>query len=265
MLYLTNFHLPRSSLLALVAAFAGTEATLRYRVATLGLPIYSYGDAMLIPVTTFRLLHEDAGSAARRGRLTLGHGEVDTPAFMPVATHGKCKRAHTRREYAQRGRNDSSQCVPPLAPTRVRLIEAAVVSIDSWLGRAILTIAAGVPDLLCWHARARVDKGSPFARTSTARTFADPGSVIRGARTAGQRLAMILDECPLWNAIARRSAPRWSARRSGTTGRECARVPCGPTVFGIVQGWEHSTADGERKCDGRELGSTARRSEVSRR
>ncbi|MYG49978.1 MAG: S-adenosylmethionine:tRNA ribosyltransferase-isomerase, partial [Gemmatimonadales bacterium] len=46
----TNFHLPRSSLLMLVAAFAGRELTLeayahaireRYR-------FYSYGDAMLI-------------------------------------------------------------------------------------------------------------------------------------------------------------------------------------------------------------------------
>jgi S-adenosylmethionine:tRNA ribosyltransferase-isomerase len=48
---LTNFHLPRSTLLMLVAAFAGTERILhayqqaiaaRYR-------FYSYGDAMLLP------------------------------------------------------------------------------------------------------------------------------------------------------------------------------------------------------------------------
>jgi S-adenosylmethionine:tRNA ribosyltransferase-isomerase len=47
---LTNFHLPRSSLLALVAAFAGIEPTLTaYRVATTaGYRFYSYGDAMLI-------------------------------------------------------------------------------------------------------------------------------------------------------------------------------------------------------------------------
>jgi S-adenosylmethionine:tRNA ribosyltransferase-isomerase len=47
---LTNFHLPRSSLLALVAAFAGIETTLSaYRLATAsGYRFYSYGDAMLI-------------------------------------------------------------------------------------------------------------------------------------------------------------------------------------------------------------------------
>jgi S-adenosylmethionine:tRNA ribosyltransferase-isomerase len=47
---LTNFHLPRSSLLLLVAAFAGREAVLRaYREAiAAGFRFYSYGDAMLI-------------------------------------------------------------------------------------------------------------------------------------------------------------------------------------------------------------------------
>jgi S-adenosylmethionine:tRNA ribosyltransferase-isomerase len=47
---LTNFHLPRSSLLLLVAAFAGREAILdayRHAVAH-GYRFYSYGDAMLI-------------------------------------------------------------------------------------------------------------------------------------------------------------------------------------------------------------------------
>jgi S-adenosylmethionine:tRNA ribosyltransferase-isomerase len=46
----TNLHLPRSSLLALVAAFAGTEPTLAaYGAATqAGYRFYSYGDAMLI-------------------------------------------------------------------------------------------------------------------------------------------------------------------------------------------------------------------------
>ena len=47
---LTNFHLPRSSLLLLVGAFAGRDLTLRaYRHAVAGAyRFYSYGDAMLI-------------------------------------------------------------------------------------------------------------------------------------------------------------------------------------------------------------------------
>jgi len=47
---ITNFHLPKSSLIALVAAFAGLDAVMNaYRVAIdEGYRFYSYGDAMLI-------------------------------------------------------------------------------------------------------------------------------------------------------------------------------------------------------------------------
>ena len=47
---ITNFHLPRSSLLALVCAFAGKDLALdayRYAIAN-DFRFYSYGDAMLI-------------------------------------------------------------------------------------------------------------------------------------------------------------------------------------------------------------------------
>jgi S-adenosylmethionine:tRNA ribosyltransferase-isomerase len=47
---ITNFHLPESTLLMLVCAFAGTEATLAaYRHAVKsGYRFFSYGDAMLV-------------------------------------------------------------------------------------------------------------------------------------------------------------------------------------------------------------------------
>jgi S-adenosylmethionine:tRNA ribosyltransferase-isomerase len=47
---LTNFHLPQSSLLMLVCAFAGSEFVLAaYRhAAEAGYRFYSYGDCMLI-------------------------------------------------------------------------------------------------------------------------------------------------------------------------------------------------------------------------
>ena len=47
---LTNFHLPRSTLLMLVSAFAGRESVLHaYAIAQeAGYRFYSFGDAMLI-------------------------------------------------------------------------------------------------------------------------------------------------------------------------------------------------------------------------
>ena len=47
---LTNFHLPRSSLLLLVAAFAGRERVLAAYAEAIrsGYRFYSYGDAMLV-------------------------------------------------------------------------------------------------------------------------------------------------------------------------------------------------------------------------
>jgi S-adenosylmethionine:tRNA ribosyltransferase-isomerase len=47
---ITNFHLPRSTLIMLVAAFAGYDLTMRaYREAiAAGYRFYSYGDAMAI-------------------------------------------------------------------------------------------------------------------------------------------------------------------------------------------------------------------------
>ena len=47
--------------------------------------------------------HRDAGSRARAGRLRLAHGEVRTPAFVPLATKGAVKTLESRDWVA--GRN----------------------------------------------------------------------------------------------------------------------------------------------------------------
>lgn len=42
----------------------------------------------------FRQKHKDPGTRARTGTVTLPHGEVSTPAFMPVGTNGTVKALH---------------------------------------------------------------------------------------------------------------------------------------------------------------------------
>ena len=54
----------------------------------------------------FNLLSTDRCSKARRGRLTTGHGVIETPAFMPVGTQGSVK-AISPRELHELERGDS--------------------------------------------------------------------------------------------------------------------------------------------------------------
>ena len=50
----------------------------------------------------FQVLKRDPGTGARRGRMTTQHGEVETPAFMPVGTAGTVK-AMTPQDLANLG------------------------------------------------------------------------------------------------------------------------------------------------------------------
>ena len=50
------------------------------------------GDQRVLPsLVRFELLHVDATTGARRGRLHTPHGTIETPIFMPVGTAGSVK------------------------------------------------------------------------------------------------------------------------------------------------------------------------------
>jgi len=40
---------------------------------------------------SYKLVHEDKHTKARAGVITTPHGEIPTPVFMPVGTHGAIK------------------------------------------------------------------------------------------------------------------------------------------------------------------------------
>ena len=50
------------------------------------------GDLRVPPsLVRYELLHVDAKTGARRGRLHTPHGTIETPVFMPVGTAGSVK------------------------------------------------------------------------------------------------------------------------------------------------------------------------------
>src|SRR6478609_2560042 len=50
------------------------------------------GDTRVPPsLVRYELLHQDAQTGARRGRLHTPHGTIETPIFMPVGTVGSVK------------------------------------------------------------------------------------------------------------------------------------------------------------------------------
>src|SRR5207245_9640921 len=55
---------------------------------TLSFSLFIWGGAWLNLRPMFELLHTDAGSQARRGRLTTSRGTVETPVCGPVGTQG---------------------------------------------------------------------------------------------------------------------------------------------------------------------------------
>jgi queuine tRNA-ribosyltransferase len=192
-------------------------------------------------VSAFTLLHEDAGSSARRGRITLAHGEVETPAFMPVATHGSVK---------------------GLTPVEIRATGAEMILSNAyhlWLrpGCDVIDTAGGLHRFIGWDGPILTDSGGYqiFSLAALAKVTDEgvsfrshidgsahsltPESVILAQERLGSDVAMILDECPpgqsdrsTVSAAAERTA-QWAKRAVG------ARTRADQAVFGIVQGGTH--------------------------
>ena len=60
---------------------------MRRRLSPFGKPI----SKLKLKELVFKLQHTDGTSNARAGRITTGHGVIETPIFMPVGTVGSVK------------------------------------------------------------------------------------------------------------------------------------------------------------------------------
>jgi queuine tRNA-ribosyltransferase len=187
-------------------------------------------------MSIFRL-HATSGTA-RRGTLTLAHGTVETPAFMPVGT---------------------AATVKALAPRDLRELGAQIVLANTyhlWLrpGRDTLVALGGLHRFMAWDRPILTDSGGfQVFSLQSRRTIDDDGvtfrshidgsahrftpeNVIAFQEDLGVDVAMAFDECVAQPASAEAVAA--SVRRTTRWAQRCAAAwRRGPTVlFGIVQG-----------------------------
>jgi queuine tRNA-ribosyltransferase len=186
----------------------------------------------------FELL--STSDCARRGRLTLAHGVVETPVFMPVGTYGTVK-AMTPAMLAESG---SQICLGNTFHLWLRPgleVIAAHQGLHGFMGwdRPILTDSGGFQVFSLGALRKISEEGVRFASPiDGARLLLTPEVSMQIQTVLDSDIVMIFDECTPWPASfeeaadSMRLSQRW-ARRSRD---EFDRLGNTNALFGIVQG-----------------------------
>jgi queuine tRNA-ribosyltransferase len=175
---------------------------------------------------------------ARAGRLSLAHGVVETPVFMPVGTYGTVK-AMTPEELIALGAqvvlgNTYHLMLRP--GTDVVSAHGGLHGFMHW-SRPILTDSGGFQVFSLGALRKVAEEGVTFqSPVNGDRIFLSPEISMQAQRALGSDVVMIFDECtpypatPEQTAESMRLSLRW-ARRS-----KDAHAGNPNALFGIVQG-----------------------------
>jgi queuine tRNA-ribosyltransferase len=175
---------------------------------------------------------------ARRGLLTLPHGEVETPAFMPVATLGSVKGVTPQAlEKAGAGILLSNLYHLALRPGIETIEElGGLHSFVGWAG-PMLTDSGGF-QVFSLAKLNKVDAGGVRFRSHIdgSELHLTPETVVDMQRRLGVDIAMVLDECPPW-PVSREAAAAALERTNGWARRAREAWSGGPgALFGILQG-----------------------------
>ena len=182
--------------------------------------------------------------AARRGRLALSHGTVETPVFMPVGTYGSVK-AISPAELDEIGAEIVLGNTFHLWLRPGLDVIAAHSGLHRFMGwrKALLTDSGGFQVFSLGALRKISEEGVQFASPINGdRLVLTPEESMRIQRTLDSDVAMVFDECTPYPASEQQVADsmelsvRWAARSK----REWQRVESnGNALFGIVQGGAH--------------------------
>jgi queuine tRNA-ribosyltransferase len=184
----------------------------------------------------FDLIKTDGN--ARRGRLSFGRGNVETPAFMPVGTYGSVK-AMTPEAVRESGAeiilgNTFHLMLRP--GTGVIEAHGGLHGFIHW-ERPILTDSGGFQVWSLAHRRTIDEKGVTFASpVDGSKVFLGPEESMAVQRALGSDIVMAFDECTPYPAPHDQAAEsmllsmRWAERCRQAHGDNPS------ALFGIVQG-----------------------------
>ncbi len=204
----------------------------------------------------FELLTTDGG--ARRGRLTLTHGVVETPVFMPVGTYGTVK----AMTPAMLSDISAQICLGNTFHLWLRpgldIIRAheGLHRFMAW-DKPILTDSGGFQVFSLGALRKITEEGVKFASPiDGAKLFLTPEISMQIQSVLNSDIVMIFDECTPYPATrdeaakSMRLSQRW-ARRSRD---EFDRLENRNALFGIVQGGMYEDLRDESQAALEEIG-----------
>jgi queuine tRNA-ribosyltransferase len=193
----------------------------------------------------FELAAKDPGSKARAGKITTGHGAIETPIFMPVGTLGSVK-AVTQQQLKEEIKaqiilgNTYHLYLRP--GTEVLEQAGGLHKFNGW-DRPILTDSGGYQVFSLSNNRKLNEEGAMFqSHIDGSKHLFSPEKVIDIQRSIGADIIMAFDECPPYPsdyAYAKKSMElthRWLARCVQRMGETEPKYGYEQSLFPIVQG-----------------------------
>lgn len=184
----------------------------------------------------FELIHQDKNSKARVTKLTTPHGEINTPVFMPVGTHGTVKALAPR----------------DLEGENIEIILSNTYHLNLTPGPELIKKAGGLHKFMNWNGpiltdsggfqvfslqkKSITEEGAQFRDQQGKSILLTPESSIQIQQDLGSDIMMAFDECipyPATEDYVKKSIDRthrWLDRciKSWTNPKQA--------LFGIIQG-----------------------------
>jgi len=189
----------------------------------------------------FELLATDRTTSARHGRLTTGHGTLETPVFMPCGTQATVKTLDPRDLHEEGCELILCNTYHLYLRPGHELIQA-LGGLHRFMGwnRAILTDSGGYQVLSLAALRNITEEGVTFqSHLDGSRHLLTPEKAVEIQLALGADILMALDECPPHSADF--EYHRSSMERTARWAERCRAAHGGdePALFGIIQGGTH--------------------------